>query len=118
MDFTAEQFEMFPVLCGQTKPKSKFRQWLDATDKHGPLLTPVLAAAAAALSRQRIHTLINEGRLATVEVGEHRMVPVAALELFLAEDRPNGAPRKNSPSSLSQTFTAVYDRQAERLAAE
>ncbi len=68
--------------------EGKFREWLQAIDQHGPLMTRDMAAAALAVSRQRVHQLITKGQLVTVRVGDHRYVPLAALQTFArTEDR-------------------------------
>ncbi len=74
----------------------KFRDWLEATKQHGPLMTRDVAAAALAVSRQRVHQLISKGQLASVPVGEYRYVPLAALEAFRARRRSGGRPRIRS----------------------
>ncbi len=75
------------------EPDGRFREWLEATKQHGPLMTRTIAAAALAVSRQRVHQLISKGQLATVQVGEYRYVPLAALETFRAMRRSGGRPR-------------------------
>ncbi len=80
--------------------EGKFREWLQAIDQHGPLMTRDMAAAALAVSRQRVHQLITKGQLVTVRVGDYRYVPLAALEDFRANRRPGGRP------SASQSVVA------------
>ena len=103
MDAAIEQFEMFPALASKVKAKSVFRQWLDAWAIHGPLMAPATAAVAMAVSRQRVHQLIETNRIATVVVAGQRMVPAAALELFLVESpRPGGRPK------ISEKFATSF----------
>ncbi len=74
------------------QPHGKFREWLDAIEKHGPLMTRDMAGAALAVSRQRVHQLISKGQLRTIRVGNYRYVPLAALEAFRANRKFNGRP--------------------------
>jgi hypothetical protein len=103
------------VLSSTAKPKSWFVQWIEATEKHGPLMSLPMVATTAAVSRQRINTLLNEGRIAWVDVAGNRMVPVAALDLFLSETRPIGKPLR---PGFSEKFTAIMnERRSERIKA-
>ncbi len=77
---------------GLKEAEGKFREWLEAIDQHGPLTTRDIAAAALAVSRQRVHQLISTGQLETVRVGDRRYVPLAALQTFRARRRPGGRP--------------------------
>lgn len=108
MKLTREQSTLFPLLESRSKSKTVFREWLEAVDKHGPLMTPTMAAVALALSRQRVHMLINENRIATVQVGDDRLVPLAALERFMSKERPNGR-----PPGVRRELNAPNDRRAE-----
>ncbi len=75
------------------EPDGRFREWLEATKQHGPLMTRTVAAAALAVSRQRVHQLISKGQLAIVRIGDEGYVPLAALEAFRARRRSGGRPR-------------------------
>jgi len=66
---------------------------MDAIDQHGPLLTQVMASNVMQVSRQRVHQLVNDGKLASVEVNGTPMVPVAAVEAWMAEETKAGRPR-------------------------
>jgi hypothetical protein len=113
MESTADQSELFPVLSSTVKAKSWFVQWIEATEKHGPLMTPAMCATTAALSRQRIHQLLEAGRIAFVNVAGHRMIPVASLDLFLSESRPSGRPLR---PGFSEKFNAlVTELRVERI---
>lgn len=94
MDATVEQLEMleFPVIAENSGKRSFLRQYIDATREHGPLATQGQIAGAMGVSRQRIHELVNAGRIASVRVGELRYVPCSAYELFLTEERRVGRP--------------------------
>ncbi len=75
-----------------TEPHGKFREWLEAIDQHGPLMTRDMAAAALTVSRQRVHQLISKGQLETVRVGKYRYVPLEGLQAFRARRAPGGRP--------------------------
>jgi excisionase family DNA binding protein len=60
-----------------------------AVSRVRPAVVPVLydvdeAAAALRLSRSLLYELIRSGRLRTVKAGRRRLVPVAALEEYVA----------------------------------
>ncbi|SRR6266436_7301178 len=110
METTAEQSELFPLLASSTTSRRPFREWFETFMEHGPLMTPKLAAAAMALSRQRIHTLINEGRIATVMVDGERFIPAAAVELFMSEERGSGM--RVRPSFREKFTAAMRDKRS------
>ena len=87
-----QQGVLFPVLEQKAGKRSALREFMDAVDRHGPLLPRAAIPIVVDLSRQRIHVLINEGRLATVKVRGRDYVPLAALEAFQAEERKAGRP--------------------------
>lgn len=95
MDIAQSDLFGFPLLEQNVKPKSALRQLVDATNTHGPLATPAMVAAALGVSRQRIHQLIEQGRLATVNVGSERMIPAVALDSYWTDERKNGRPPKS-----------------------
>ncbi len=105
MDATA-QAEMFdfPVIDARTKSRSKLRQYIEATIKHGPLISQSMAAEALSLHRSRIGQLVDAGRIATVEIAGTRYIPGSALELFMVEERKTGRPMK--PAKFSALIRA------------
>lgn len=58
-------------------------------------LTTAQAAERLGVTRQRIHQLIQEGRLPTSRFGRAHMIREEDLELV--EDRPTGRPPKGKP---------------------
>jgi excisionase family DNA binding protein len=113
MDIAAEQWELFPLLANEAPPKSKFRQWMDAWATHGPLLTPTLAASALNISRQRVHQLVEKGRIESLEVAGERLIPSTAIEKFLAAERGPGF-RRNTRFGLGEIFSEA-DRVAQKI---
>lgn len=94
MEFAISQAELFPVVATATRRRSRFAEMLEAIEKHGPLLSQAVVATGLDLSRERIRQLTSAGRLPTVDVHGHKLIPLAALDLFLTEERKNGRPVK------------------------
>ncbi len=95
MEVTADQAELFPVIIQQAqteRPKSALRQFLDALSTHGPLVPRGYLPALLDLSNERVRQLVDAGRIATLDLGGRQMVPVAAIEAFLAQERKTGRP--------------------------
>jgi hypothetical protein len=94
MESTVEQFEFseFANVERSAKKRSVLRQYMDAIEKHGSLLPQSMMAAALDLSTQRISQLIAEDKLASIEVAGKNFIPVASLELYLAEEHKAGRP--------------------------
>lgn len=49
------------------------------------LLTMEEAAEAMCLSRSNLYVLVMQGTISSVKVGRRRLVPIAALERFIAQ---------------------------------
>lgn len=94
MESTAEQWELFPNIAKEAakREKSTMRQAWDAVNEHGPLFPPWFATAVLNVSRQRVHQLLEEGKLAYVVVAGKAMIPMASLELYLSEEHKAGRP--------------------------
>jgi excisionase family DNA binding protein len=60
------------------------------------LLSFAQAAQRLGVSRQRVHALVKEGRIPTVQVGPYRLIEPTALTAFerLPAGYPKGRPRK------------------------
>jgi hypothetical protein len=110
MEATIDQTEFFdfPVIAEKTAKRGVFAEYVAATREHGPLLQVPMIAAAMKLSRQRVHVLIDQGRIAAQTIGKHRYVPAAALELFLTEERKNGV--RYSPPHVLDLLRTVGQR--------
>ncbi len=93
------EFFAFPVIAEGAKAKSTLRQYLEATETHGPLLPVGMVAAALNLHRSRVYQFIDAGRLPTLTIAGHTWVPASALELFWTEERRTGRPRKQQQIS-------------------
>ncbi len=110
MEASAEQAEFFgfPVIAEQAKPKSALRQYIDATEKHGPLVAPAMIAAAIGVSRQRVWQFINEGRLPSIVICGDRWIPATSLEMFWTEERRVGRPCKQP--KFSKLVRAAFEK--------
>lgn len=105
MDITVEeQAELFPnVVSAREQRYPSLREWLKAFQSHGQLIPQHAIPLMLDISRQRVHHYISSGRLATVKLGGHVYVPLAALEYFLADERKNGRPIKQF-DSVGESF--------------
>lgn len=93
MEAVVEQWELFPNLRRfADRQVSRLDQFLDAVDRHGALIPQAMVHGLVDLSKQRVSVLIREGRIASLKIGGRVFVPVAALELFLSEERKDGRP--------------------------
>jgi hypothetical protein len=97
MELTIEQAEMFPSIAASTpaRKRSPLREMIDAISVHGPLLPQGFMHIALDMSRQRVHQLIADGRIATIHVAGKQFIPLAALDVFLSEERKTGRPAKD-----------------------
>jgi len=80
----------FPWIEKKAKKRSALLEMIAVFREHGACATPAMVAAALGVSRQRVHQLTGAGRLPVVQVGEHPMIPLEALELFLTQERSSG----------------------------
>jgi len=90
VDLAVDQAELFPNIAAHAPKRSKFAQVMGAIEQHGPLLSQVMASYVMGVSRQRVHELVHNGKLASVEVANQLLVPVAAIEFWLAEEEDKG----------------------------
>ena len=86
-----------------TSTATPMKEYLDAIIRHGGLFDQAKAARVAGVSPQRIHQLVDAGRLPLVnvmlEVEGHtvpfeQLVPADALFAWMKEPRQTGRPRK------------------------
>src|ERR1035437_2496248 len=106
MELTTDQGELFAVIAEKVKPRSFLRQYIDATNQHGALAPISMIAAAIGCSRQRVHVLVNDDKLASVAVAGRKYVPASSLELFLTEERKTGVHR--TPAKLSTLLGSAF----------
>lgn len=69
-----------------------FQEVRAATAEHGVLMPQHYAADLLGVSRQRVHVLVNEGRLVSVDVGGARYVTEASMMAFARSERATGRP--------------------------
>ena len=94
MDGLAVEQGMFPWVERQAQKKSAWREMVEAFEVHGYLLPRAHIPVVLDVSRQRVHELISEGRIATVMVQGREFVPLSSLETFLVDERKTGRPVK------------------------
>ncbi len=110
MEMMAAQTELFPVfptIAASASKRSPLREMLDAFEKHGHLVPQMFVHVALDISKQRAHQLIAGGRIATIEVAGKPYVPMAALDLFLTEERKTGIHVRPQPG-IRQMFRRAY----------
>ena len=81
-----------------------FQQIREATNRHGCLLPQHYAADLLGVSRQRVHVLVNEGRLTSVEVAGVRYVTEDSLLAWATSERDKGG-RPPSVPSVRECFS-------------
>lgn len=84
-----------------------------ATAEHGVLLPQHYAADLLGVSRQRVHVLVNEGRLLTVEVGGLRYVTENSMRSYAESERKGGRP--GTVSNRRETFRSALDSAKEMV---
>ena len=97
------QSEMFPDLPTVKMPKRVKSRWeelnelCDIVDEHGPIIPCADAARLLDLSRQRIHQLIDQGKLVPVMFGGRAWLAEKQLRAFIELKRePTGRGGKGS----------------------
>lgn len=95
MEAVAQQGVLFPVIEQRPSALRTFYHAMDAaTKEHGPMIPRAWLTTVLDLSKQRIHVLVHEGRIPTIDVEGREMVPMIALDAFLTEERKAGRPVK------------------------
>lgn len=85
----------------------RFEEIKAMTDRYGVMLPQHLAADLLGVSRQRVHTLVNEGRLQSVDVGGVRFVTEASMMEFARSERATG--RHLEVPGAVETFRKALD---------
>lgn len=105
----------FPFVEGLPKrEKSKlaklwdhFREVKAVTEQHGFLMPQRYAADLLGISRQRVHTLVKEGRLVSVVLLGVPYVTEASMMEYAQAERTGGRPPK--APSVGKIFSGAYD---------
>lgn len=90
MESTLNQAELFPTIEEKIRKRSFVREFIEAVLEHGPLVPRELVAQGIGVSRQRVHQLLEKGRMVEIVIGGRHFVTAASLELFLTEERKVG----------------------------
>jgi hypothetical protein len=91
------EFFDFPVIAQKAKRPGILSQYLEAQREHGMIVPLSMATVALGLSRQRVHVLVDQGRLASLMIADKCYIPLIALELFLTEERKSGIRKWPAP---------------------
>jgi hypothetical protein len=114
MDLTIDQAELFPAfptIAATARKRSPLRVMMDAVERHGPLVPRAFIHVALDMSKQRVHQLVHEGKLATIDVCGRDFVPLASLDVFLSDERKAGRPAKDtSDMSLRQLWRHAHSK--------
>lgn len=71
------------------------QEFIEAVTTNGPLLLPTMAGRAVGVSQQRVHALIEEGKLTSVEFFGHKWVYLQELQNRQSAPKARGGrPRK------------------------
>jgi hypothetical protein len=73
---------------------SALREFMDAVDREGPLMPQAYVPMVLDVSSSRVCDLIEEGRIARLEIRGKFFVPIASLNIYLADERKAGRPVK------------------------
>ena len=112
------EFPFVEVLPKREKSKlarlwDQFHEVRAAVKAHGAVFPQNYAAALLGVSPQRIHQLVNEGRLVTVQIGARPFVTEQAIIDFAKSERANGV-HLVVPSSR-QIFRAAHEAAKEHV---
>jgi len=69
-----------------------FKELHEVAKEKGMFVPPHVAASLLGVSRQRVHVLLNEGRIETVQVAGERYVLEDSLVAFCKLERASGRP--------------------------
>ena len=92
MEAVAEQGTLFPLVEQRAQKRGWLHSFMEAVELHGPVVFRGDVPLILDVSRQRVHQLVEQGRIAVVDIGGRQYVPVAALEAYFADERRNGRP--------------------------
>jgi hypothetical protein len=106
MEAVVEQGMLFPVVEEVAGERSWLRDFIDAVERHGPLVFRAHVPLILDVSRQRVHQLIDEGQLETVSVRGRDYVSFDSLEKFFVADHSKGGPPRNVELRLLRRLTS------------
>lgn len=104
-DAVIEQGTLFPLVEQVAGERSWLREFMDAVEKHGPLVFRAHVHLVLDVSRQRVQQLIDNAQLATVRIRGREYVPVAALEAYFADRERGGGPARHFEARLLRRLT-------------
>lgn len=83
MDATYDEFPFVQAIASQ--PRSWLGEWTAAIEQHGPLILRAHASLVLDVSRQRVHELVEEGKLKVVFVRDVQWITVESIDAFMAD---------------------------------
>lgn len=113
--FEADAIE-FPFLADVPKAPSKLQRVLEvskklskAIDVHGDLVPRDIVAKVVGISRQRVHQLVEEGKITQVDIDGYLFVTQASLVEWVKEERKGGRPPKIRGETLGDAWKAAVE---------
>lgn len=86
----------------------QFKALSDAQKEHGILLPAVFVASMLGVSRQRVHTLGQEGRLKVIRIGGQPFITEESTIEYARSERKSGRP-PNIPNNTREIFQRSMD---------
>jgi hypothetical protein len=84
-----------PQLTERGKLERESEEFTKAVTDHGPLLLPTMAARAVGISQSRVHALMTDGKLASLDFFGHRWVYLHELQARQAQPKSKGGRPNN-----------------------
>ncbi len=91
METALNQAELFPTIEQKIQKRSFVLEFIEAVLEHGPLVPREMIAEGIGVSRQRVHQLLQSGRMVQMVIGGRHFVTATSLDLFLTEERNCGS---------------------------
>ncbi len=112
-EIAASEFPFVDALPRREKAAVKtavdvLNDWREATRLHGSLVPTSMVAAVLNVSKQRVHQLIQHGRLVTVVFGGHNYVTELSLNDLASSERKSGRPFKVAGTFKKSLAVADY----------
>jgi hypothetical protein len=106
VEAVAEQGTLFPIVEEVAGDRSWLREFIDAVEKHGPLVFRAHVPLILDVSRQRVHELIENGQLEVITILGRDYVSFESLERYFVSDHSKGGPPRNIELRMLRRLTA------------
>ena len=117
-DIQASEFPFVKDIPKRDKTRlERFLEVLAVAREKGPVWSIQVCARVAQISNQRVHELMRNGQIESVEVDGHPLIVESSFLAWLKVDNKGGRPRKNhfptapknrGPGVLAGLVPAVY----------